>query len=370
MNLVLIGPFPPYRGGISMFNHSLGNALAENHKVHRVSFSLQYPKSLFPGKSQFFDFEGEPSERLINAVNPLSWRKTAKWINKINPDAVVFQYWMPFFAPGFTSIAKKVKRACGAKIIVNCNNITAHEPKMTDQLMTANFFRYCDSFMVMSETVERDLKSIEPDPIYRKSPHPLYDVFGDPIDKVKAKRQLEINEEKVILNFGLIRDYKGLDILIQSAKILKTQLTNFKILVVGECYGDEESYINLAKKNDVMDVIDFRFEFVSNEKVHEYFCASDVVVLPYKTATQSGVVPIAYHFDRPVVVSNVGGLPEIVESGKSGFICKPTPEDIGKGIIQYFNESSEGFTSFISEYKKQFSWTNYAHTLTELIAHE
>lgn len=367
MKIVLVGPFPPYRGGISMFNHSLGLELAKNHEIHRVSFSLQYPKSLFPGKSQYFDFEGEPSEQLINSVNPVSWRKTARWINKIQPDAVVFQYWMPFFAPGFTSIAKQVKRKCGTKIIVNCNNITAHEPKRIDQLMTANFFRYCDGFMVMSDTVENDLKSIEPDPNYRKSPHPLYDVFGESIDQRAAKTTLGITEEKVILNFGLIRDYKGLDLLIRSAKILKSQLTNFKILVVGECYGDKNKYIELAEENNVMDVIDFRFDFVPNERVHEYFCAADVVVLPYKSATQSGVVPIAYHFDRPVVVSNVGGLPEIVEQGKSGFICEPNPEEIADGIKQYFNQSSNDFRSFVAEYKHRFSWSKYADTLLELV---
>ena len=367
MKIVLVGPFPPYRGGISMFNHSLGLELAKNHVIHRVSFSLQYPKSLFPGKSQYFDFEGEPSEQLINSVNPVSWRKTARWINKIHPDVVVFQYWMPFFAPGFTSIAKQVKRKCGAKIIVNCNNITAHEPKMTDQLMTANFFRYCDGFMVMSDTVENDLKSIEPDPNYRKSPHPLYDVFGESIDQTAAKTTLGITEEKVILNFGLIRDYKGLDLLIRSAKILKSQLTNFKILVVGECYGDENKYIDLAEENNVMDVIDFLFDFVPNERVHEYFCAADVAVLPYKSATQSGVVPIAYHFDRPVVVSNVGGLPEIVEQGKSGFICEPNPEEIADGIKQYFNQSSNDFRSFVAKYKHRFSWSKYADTLLELV---
>ena len=150
MKITLVGPFPPYRGGISMFNHSLGLELEKNHEIHRVSFSLQYPKSFFPGKSQYFDFEGKPSKKLINSINPISWRKTARWINKIQPDAVVFQYWMPFFAPGFTSIAKHVKKKCGAKIIVNCNNIMAHEPKRTDKFMTAKFFSYCDGFMVMS----------------------------------------------------------------------------------------------------------------------------------------------------------------------------------------------------------------------------
>ena len=230
MRIVLVGPFPPYRGGISMFNHSLAKELSKGHEIHRVSFSLQYPKSLFPGKSQFFDFEDEKVERLINSVNPFSWKKTVKYINNTEPDVVIFQYWMPFFAPAFSSIAKGIKKGSGASILVNCNNITPHEPRATDSLMTAKFFSYCDGFIVMSKTVEEDLLRIQSNPKYRKTPHPVYDVFGKSLDQKKAKSMLGIGDEKVILNFGLIRDYKGLDLLIESAKYLKVELNNFKIL--------------------------------------------------------------------------------------------------------------------------------------------
>ena len=366
MRILLVGPFPPYRGGISMFNHSLSQELQKDHEVHRISFSLQYPKLLFPGKTQYSNFNGEPASESINSVNPLSWRKTANDINKIYPDLIIFQYWMPFFAPAFTSIAKRLKKSCDAKIIVNCHNITAHEPKPWDNQMTKSFFSYCDGFMVMSNTVEADLKAIKSNPKYKRSPHPIYDVFGDSVDKDKARNSLGLGQENIILYFGLIRDYKGLDILLDSAKLLKNRMKKFKILVAGECYGNENKYIQLAQENNVMDIIDFRFDFVPNEKVSQYFCASDLVVLPYKSATQSGVVPIAYHFDKPVVVSNVGGLHEIVEEGKSGYVCDPTPESISEMIIKFFNEDAVQFTEFISKYKQNFSWSNYINVLMEL----
>jgi glycosyltransferase involved in cell wall biosynthesis len=366
MRIVIVGPFPPLRGGISMFNHSLAEELSKDHKVHRVSFSLQYPKLLFPGKSQYFDFDGEKAKAMISSINPFSWKKTAGFINRINPDLVIIQYWMPFFAPAFSSIAKGVKKGCGAQIIVNCNNITPHEPRAMDALMTARFFDNCDGFIVMSETVENDLLKNIPNPKYQKTPHPIYDVFGKSVDKDKAKEMIGVTEDKTILNFGLIRDYKGLDILIESAKLLKEKLDNFKIMVVGDCYGNQNDYIQLAEENGVSDIIDFRFEFVPNEKVNQYFCAADLVVLPYKSATQSGVVPIAYHFDKPVVVSNVGGLPEIVVEGKTGFICEPNSTSMVEGILKYYESDLEQYSPFIAEYKKKLSWENFARVVLEL----
>ena len=366
MKIVLVGPFPPYRGGISMFNHSLADELEKEHEVHRISFSLQYPKLLFPGKTQFFGFNGKKAKNMINTVNPFSWKKTANFINIINPDLVVFQYWMPFFAPAFYSIAKEVKNGCGAQIIVNCNNIKPHEPRVMDSFLTTKFFSFCDRFIVMSETVENDLLKILPNARYQKTHHPIYDVFGKSIDKEKAKKLIGISEEKVILNFGFIRDYKGLDILIESAKYLRDKINNIKILVVGECYGNEKDFIQLAEDKGVSDLIDFRFEFVPNEKVNQYFCASDLVVLPYKAATQSGVIPIAYHFNKPVVVSNVGGLPEIVENYKTGFVCKPNSISIAEGILKYYESNLENYPILIAEYKKQFSWKNFVKVVLEL----
>ena len=370
MKIILVGPFPPLRGGISMFNHSLANELEKNHEVHRISFSLQYPKLLFPGKTQYFNFEGKPSKALINSINPFSWTKTANYIKKLSPDIIVFQYWIPFFAPAFNSIAKQVKKDCNVKIIVNCNNIKSHEPKPAEDIMTKSFFKNCDSFMVMSSAVEHDLKLLINNPNYKKSPHPIYEVFGEKVPKDIARNNLNLGNEKIILHFGLIRDYKGLDILIKAAKTIKNKIDNFKILVVGECYENEEKYINLVNKLNLKDIFDFRFEFIPNEKVNNYFCASDLVVLPYRSATQSGIVPIAYHFDKPVVVSNVGGLPEVVLTGKSGFICEPNSEDLSKTIINFFENNQTMFSEFISTFKKEFSWHTFTKNLLELTKHD
>jgi len=367
MKIVLVGPFPPYRGGISMFNHSLADELEKEHEVHRISFSLQYPKLLFPGKTQFLDFKGKRSNKLINSINPFSWIRTANYINKLSPELMIFQYWMPFFAPAFNSIAKRVKKYSKTKIIVNCNNIKSHEPRFGDDILTKFFFNNCDSFMVMSSNVEKDLKSLISKPKYAKSPHPIYEIFGNNISKEIARHHLKLGNEKIILSFGLIRDYKGLDILIEAAKTIKTQLNNFKILVVGETYGDEEKYLKLAQKYKVNDVFDFRFEFIPNKKVNRYFCASDLVVLPYRSATQSGIVPIAYHFNKPVVVSNVGGLPEVVKIGKSGFVCEPDSKDLSKTIVNFFDDDRSNLNEYISTYKTTFSWSNYVKKMLELI---
>ena len=366
MKIILIGPFPPYRGGISLFNHSLANEFEKEHDVHRISFSLQYPKVMFPGKSQFSEFQGKPSKKLINSINPVTWKNTANYINSINPDLVIFQYWMPFFAPAFNSIAKNIRRGCDAKILVNCNNVIPHETNLADNLMTKSFFKNCDYFMVMSSEVEADLKSIISKPKYRKVPHPLYNFFGKKVSKQKSRKELKLGDEKLILNIGLIRDYKGLDILIESAKTIKTKIDNFKIIVVGECYTSEKTFVDLAKKFNVTDCIDFRFEFIPDDKVKYYFSAADLIVLPYRSASQSGIVPIAYHFDKPVIVSNVGGLPEVVEVGESGFVCEPTPNDLSKSIINFFDHDLNQFTEFISEYKMNFSWSSFVKNIISL----
>ncbi len=366
MKIILVGPFPPYRGGISMFNHSLAKELEKKYEVHRISFSLQYPKILFPGKTQYFDFQGEPSKELISSINPISWFKTANYIKNLSPDLIVFQYWMPFFAPAFNSIVKQVKKDYNTKAMVICNNIKSHEPKPVDNIMTKSFFKNCDFFMVMSKIVEEELKSLISKPNYRISPHPIYEIFGNQVSKKNARDELTLGNKKIILNFGLVRDYKGLDILIKATKIIKKKINNFKILVVGECYGDEQKYINLAQKNNVDDVIDFRFGFVPNKKVSHYFCASDLVVLPYKSASQSGIVPIAYHFNKPVIVTNVGGLPEVVEIGKSGLVCEPTAKDISQNIIELLNSDLTSYNKFISDYKNNFSWSSFSKNMLEL----
>ena len=366
MKIVLIGPFPPYRGGISMFNHSLSRELSEKHEVHRISFSLLYPKIFFPGKSQRFEFQGDSSSETISSINPISWLKTAKHINKIKPNLVIFQYWHPFFAQAFSSIAQRINKLNDLKIVINCNNIFPHEKMIYGSSLSKKFFKYGDHFIVMADSVKKDLLSIVPNASCIDAHHPIYDVFGKRTDKETAKDILGINSKRVILFFGLVRKYKGLDLLIEASKNLKMELTDFKIVVAGECYTNQNKYVELAKKLKVDDSFIFNFRFVKNEEVSNYFSAADVVILPYKSATQSGIVPIAYHFNVPVISTNVGGLQETIEHKKSGYLCNPDPISISNSIIDFYNSNND-FSTYIKEYKKQFSWQAFADKIITAI---
>ena len=374
MKIVLIGTFPPYRGGISSFYHSLANYLSENHQVFAINFTTQYPGILFPGKSQF----GEPMEvvkydsiRILSSINPISWLITSKRIITIQPDLIICKYWMPFFAPSFGSVLKQVKSKLQTKTLVVCDNIIPHEKRPFDKLLTKYFFNKVDSFVVMSKTVENDLITLFPNAKYLYIPHPLYNIFGKGMQSDKARHLLDIKEENILLYFGYIRPYKGLDVLIKSAKILKNKLNNFKILVVGDCYENPNRYKRMIKKYTVEDVIDLHLEFIPVNKVNLYFSAADVIVLPYKSATQSGIVPIAYHFNKPVVVTNVGGLLENVVDGKSGFIIdSENPRMLANILADNFNSSifSE-MGDFIKTYKKKFSWEHFVNGIESLYSH-
>ena len=248
---------------------------------------------------------------------------------------------MPFFALSFGSIIRLVEKKIDIKSLVICDNIIPHESRFFDNKLTKYFFKYIDYFIVMSKSVENDLLSLFPDAKYIYTPHPLYDMFGKGINKEDSRRQLKINESKLILFFGLIRPYKGLDLLIQATNILKNKLTDFKVLAIGDCYENPEPYSNMVDKYKIKDIFDLRFEFVPNNKVSLYFSAADIIVLPYKSATQSGIVPVAYHFNKPVIVTNVGGLSEIVQEGKTGYVVCPEPNEIADGILKYYNKSLE-----------------------------
>jgi len=370
VKIVIVGTFPPYRGGISNFYQTLYEKLSHSHDVTAINFSLQYPNVLFPGKSQFDNNQKSDSniERIINSINPISWNKAAKKIIELEPDIIIFKYWMPFFAPSFGSIIRFIKKKINIKSLVICDNIIPHESRFFDNKLTKYFFKYIDYFIVMSKSVENDLLSLFPDAKYIYTPHPLYDIFGKGINKVVSRRQLKINESKLILFFGLIRPYKGLDLLIQSANFLKKKLTDFKILAIGDCYENPEPYSNMIDEHKINDIFDLRFEFVPHNKVSLYFSAADIIVLPYKSATQSGIVPVAYHFNKPVVVTNVGGLGEIVQEGKTGYVVKPDSVEIANSIIKYYSNSDKvNFKENIKIYKKNFSWDKFVEVIQSIV---
>ncbi len=369
MRIAIVGPFPPFRGGISDLNSALAFQLSKKYEVLAFNFTTQYPKALFPGKTQIKigdvaqDFE---NIRCLSSINPFTWKKTADKIITVKPDLVLFRYWMPFFAPAFHAVAKRIRKRANTKIIAMCDNIIPHEKRALDQQLTKRFFEQMDAFIVLSKKVEVELLSFIPDAHYKYSPHPIYSIFGEAPTKEQARKQLNISTKKVLMFFGLIREYKGLDVLINAMGKIKRQLDDFTLLIVGECYEDESKYLDLIEQNGISECMQTHFTFVPDEDVGTYFSASDVVVLPYKTASQSGIVQIAYHYNTPVIVSNVGGLPEIVDEGKTGFCVDPNPDSFSKAIINYFSKDRANMSAHISKFKKRFSWNSMVETIEEL----
>ena len=371
MKIVLVGPFPPFRGGISDLNAALADHLSKRHEIHAINFTTQYPKVLFPGKTQFKKGDSAQevdSIRCLSSINPFSWRKTAYKIIDIVPDLVLFRFWLPFFAPAFSGVAKKIRKYSDATIMVICDNIIPHEERLLDTRLTKRFFGFIDSFIVLSKKVENELLSFVPEAKYKYSPHPIYSIFNNTLSKEQAKAELKLATKKVLLFFGLIREYKGLDILINAMEKIKTELEDYTLLIVGECYENENKYTELIKKAGITDNVKCHYSFIPDNEVGKYFSAADVVVLPYKTASQSGIVQIAYHFDTPVIVSNVGGLPEIVDEGKTGYCVEPNSNAFAKAIKAFYeNDNISEMNSNISQYKSQFSWDAMVKAIEKLV---
>ena len=371
MKIVLVGPFPPFRGGISDLNAALAHHLSKRHEIHAINFTTQYPKVLFPGKTQFKKGDSAQevdSIRCLSSINPFSWRKTAYKIIDIEPDLVLFRFWLPFFAPAFSGVAKKIRKYSDATIMVICDNIIPHEERLLDTRLTKRFFGFIDSFFVLSKKVKNELLSFVPEAKYKYSPHPIYNIFNNTLSKEQAKAELNIATKKVLLFFGLIRKYKGLDILINAMEKINTELEDYTLLIVGECYENKDKYTDLIKKAGITDNVQCHYFFVPDNEVGKYFSAADVVVLPYKTASQSGIVQIAYHFDTPVIVSNVGGLPEIVDEGKTGYCVEPSPNAFAKAIKAFYEKDNiNEMNSNISDYKSQFSWDNMVKAIEKLV---
>jgi glycosyltransferase involved in cell wall biosynthesis len=371
VKIVLVGPFPPFRGGISDLNAALADHLSKRHEIHAINFTTQYPKVLFPGKTQFKKGDSAQevdSIRCLSSINPFSWRKTAYKIIDIEPDLVLFRFWLPFFAPAFSGVAKKIRKYSDATIMAICDNIIPHEERLLDTRLTKRFFGFIDSFIVLSKKVENELLSFVPEAKYKYSPHPIYSIFNNTLSKEQAKAELKLATKKVLLFFGLIREYKGLDILINAMEKIKTELEDYTLLIVGECYENENKYTDLIKKAGITDNVKCHYSFIPDNEVGKYFSAADVVVLPYKTASQSGIVQIAYHFDTPVIVSNVGGLPEIVDEGKTGYCVEPNSNAFAKAIKAFYeNDNISEMNSNISEYKSQFSWDAMVKAIEKLV---
>ena len=370
MNIVIVGTAYPLRGGIAHFNALLYKHLSTRHHVEIVTFSRQYPGIFFPGKTQ--DETGGPenalpSEQLIDSINPWTWYSAAKAIARKKPDLLIFKYWMPFFGPCLGTIARLVRRWTGAKIIFICDNIIPHERRVGDRAFTRYAFGGVDAFIVQSGAVEKDLKEFMPGARYAFVPHPVYEIFGSAIPKSEARATLGLKDERVILFFGYVRRYKGLHILLDAMPgILKT--LRVRLLVVGEFYDDEKKYRQQIEANQLESDVAVYSSYVPNEEVGRYFSAADVVVLPYVSATQSGIVQIAYQFDKPVIATDVGGLSEVVLNNRTGYIVKPeSPEDVAGAVARFYQEGrEEEFVRNIREEKKKYSWENLVHAIETL----
>ncbi len=371
-NVIIIGPAHPLRGGLATFNERLARQFQqEGHQSSIYSFSLQYPGFLFPGTTQFSD---EPAPKdinihtRINSVNPLNWLSVGKEIKKLNPDIVIVRFWMPFMGPCLGTILRIIKKNTHTRIICIADNIVPHEKRIGDKAFTQYFVKPVDAFITMSEKVMSDLDSFTKREALLVR-HPLYDNFGEKISKEEARKQLSIgNEQKIILFFGFIRKYKGLDILLEAMGIqnLKFKSQNIKLLVAGEFYEDRKAYDELIEKLGIKESLIMHTEFIPDSKVKYYLCAADVVIQPYRNATQSGVTPLAYHFEIPMIVTNVGGLPAMVPDNKVGLVAEPTAASLAEKILEYFEKGENAFLPHLLEEKKKFSWTKMTETILEL----
>ncbi|MEJ8803532.1 glycosyltransferase [Pontibacter sp. H249] len=372
--VVIVGPAHPLRGGgMATFNERLALAFQEaGDEVEIVTFSLQYPSFLFPGKSQYSD---EPAPKglrikvLINSVNPLSWWKTGNYIKKQKPDLVIFRYWLPFMGPGLGTIARIIRRNKYSRVLAITDNVVPHEKRPGDIPFTRYFLKACHGFVTMSRSVQQDLEQFEPNKPSLYLPHPLYDNFGAAETKAEAYTALGLDPTyNYILFFGFIRAYKGLDILLKAmADAQVRSIPNLKLIVAGEFYEDAAPYHQLIQELDLQDQLVLRTDFIPNAEVRHYFCAADLVVQPYKHATQSGVTQVAYHFDKPMVVTKVGGLAELVPDKEVGYVVEPEPAAIAKAILQFYTSAdAPALIQNITKYKKRFSWQRFVQATWEL----
>jgi glycosyltransferase involved in cell wall biosynthesis len=372
VRIVLVGTAYPLRGGIAHYVALLYRTLKRRgHAVSVLSFKRQYPSLLFPGKTQ--KDEGEElipveSFQVLDSINPITWIRAFFLLKRIRPDVVCFKYWMPFFAPCYASLAFGLRHLLRVPVVFLCDNIVPHEKKIADVFLTRLALLFPDSFIVQSKVVLDDLLAFKPDAVFRESPHPVYEIFPAPVPKAEARRRLGIREEKVILFFGYIRAYKGLRHLLEAMPDILKEVP-LRLVVCGEFYEGKEETVGLIRRLRIGDKVTLRDDFIPNEQVGEYFCAADLAVLPYVTATQSGIVQIAYYYDRPVVGTTVGGLPEMIRDNRTGYLVPPSdPKAVARAVVRFFRENrAKEFEKNVCAEKKKYSWDRMAEAIEDLV---
>ncbi|MCL2661791.1 MAG: glycosyltransferase [Oscillospiraceae bacterium] len=373
MDIVMIGPVYPYRGGIAHYTALMVQALSKKHNVTTVSYKLQYPKILYPRNTQK-DYENtsfkiEDTQYLLNTINPVSYLRTANYIKKFKPDLVIVQWWHPFFAPSYRCILGKIKKKC--KIIFLCHNVLPHEKFPMQKLLAKMTLRKGNAFVVQSKSDEEDLIKLIPDARFIRTVLPTYNAFDfTGVSREQARLKLKLNKDaKVLLFFGFVREYKGLKYLIDAMPKVIEALPDCMLLVVGDILEREkEGYIQRIEQTGCKDSIKLVSDYVPDSEVENYFSASDLVVLPYESATQSAVAQISFGFNKPVIVTNVGGLPEVVSEGKTGYIIPPKDhKQLSSAIIKFFGENNAGqWEENIKAESHRFSWDRLVEIVEKL----
>jgi D-inositol-3-phosphate glycosyltransferase len=369
--ILIVGPAYPLRGGLATYDERLCREfLAQGHSCEILSFSLQYPSLLFPGKTQF-STDKAPADLVIhsevNSINPLNWIQIGNKFSKKKYDLVIFRYWMSFMAPSFGTIARALRKS-GARVIAITDNIVPHEKRFFDSAFTNYFLNSCDGFLSMSKDVQKQAQALQPNKKVAYVAHPMYDMFGSAQDKKIAKEKLGLAPDtNYLLFFGFIRKYKGLNLLLNSfAKVNRSGL-KVKLIVAGEFYEDSAPYLAQIKELGLESDVVLKTDFIPNEEVSTYFSASDMVVQTYLSATQSGVTQIAYYYNKPMLVTDVGGLAELVPTGKVGYVCQQDEKEIAAAIHDFYTAQREPtFARGVEEEKAKFTWEYLTQQLFEV----
>jgi glycosyltransferase involved in cell wall biosynthesis len=371
--IVIIGSAYPLRGGLSAYNERIARAYQQQgDEVSIYTFRLQYPGLFFPGKTQY---SSDPApidlaiKVKINSINPINWLTVGREIKNLKPDLVIIKFWIPFMAPCLGKIARIIRKNRHTKVISIIDNIIPHEKRIGDLSLAKYWVNSVDGFITMSSAVLDDLNKFDEQKPKLYCPHPLYDNFGKILEKEYARKILNFDQKgKYILFFGFIRDYKGLDLLLEAMADTRIKTANIKLVVAGEYYTDPKPYNDIIEKHYLEDFVILATDFIPDQKVAMYFCAADVVVQPYKDATQSGVTQIAYHFNKPMITTDVGGLAEIVPNGKVGYVIQPNIQDLSDAINKFYEENKETeFTEHVIVEKQKYSWENMIDTIDQLV---
>ncbi len=366
-NIVIVGPAHPLRGGIAAFNERMSmQLLEEGHQVTIFTFRYQYPSFLFPGKTQYSTDPAPSSPEIrvkVHSLSPLNWYSTASEIAALKPDMVILRFWIPFMAPCLGTIGRQLRKKTNARITGLMDNVIPHEKRPGDVQLIRYFCSACDDFMTLSHQVTEDLKKFTNKPS-RFSPHPIYDQYGSSVDKLTAASKLNLDPEKnYLLFFGLVRKYKGLDLLLE-AFAKSTAVNKYILLIAGEFYDDPACYQDIIQRLNLQGKVIIHNRFIPDDEVRYYFSISDLITQTYRTATQSGISQMAFHFEKPMLVTNVGGLGEIIRNEVSGLVAEPNPDRIADRLNYFVSlPDKDIFRAEIRKEKQRYSWASFTQVL-------